>query len=130
MKKILLFLIFTCSSLPISAVAGTHCPGGGRGGIGIIVTFEDGYPVVSKIFSGSPVAVDGKIKIGDRIVAIADETGLTSSTKGMVPEDFACIATGKPATKVTFLVQHKESTGNINPSKVELVRTLNSQTMR
>ena len=67
-------------------------------GIGARLTSEDGYVKVVEILPGGPAEKDGRLKPGDRIVAIAQH--------GSVPEDVI----DKPLTKVVQRIRGEKGT--------------------
>jgi carboxyl-terminal processing protease len=74
-------------------------------GIGIESTWLDGFMVVTAVRPGSSAAQQ-KMTIGDRIVAVADETG----SKLFIPDSWNAVSThrflvGKPGTSVRLLVR-------------------------
>jgi len=74
-------------------------------GIGAALRLEDGYTVVSKIIPGGAADKHGKLKVGDRIVAVGQGTsGETVETIDMKLSNVVKMIRGKKGTKVRLRV--------------------------
>jgi len=71
-------------------------------GIGAVLQSEDGYCKIREVLPGGPAALSKKIKVGDRIVAVAQEKGEPVDIIEMPLTDAVRLIRGDKGTKVTL----------------------------
>jgi carboxyl-terminal processing protease len=77
-------------------------------GIGVLLSLNNGTPVVDRVIADSPADKAG-IRAGDSIVAVDGK-----STSGETFDDLAAQIRGKPGTNVTLTVIHAGSTASVD----------------
>jgi len=87
-------------------------------GIGVTLDPRTSGLYVLDVMDGGPAAKDGRLKPGDRIVGIGDDSRPLKSVKGMPPEKAIRRISGKKGTKVVLEVV----TAAGKRSRIELVR--------
>lgn len=73
-------------------------------GIGAALRSEDGYTIVAQIVPGGAAASDGRLKAGDKIIAVSDEKGELVDVVEMKLTKVVDHIRGKRGTKVTLKV--------------------------
>ena len=68
-------------------------------GIGATLTWRDSYTVVMSLVPGGPAALDGRLRPGDRIIAVAQN-----------PDDEPTVVIGMPLSKVVRQIRGKKGT--------------------
>ena len=70
-------------------------------GIGTVLTEKDGYITVRELVSGGPSALSGRLKIGDRIIGVAqDENDAMTDVQGWRMDDIVALIRGAAETVV------------------------------
>ncbi len=94
-------------------------------GIGAQLRSEDGYVTVASIVPGGAASKDGRLKIGDKIVAVGQE-GSTEDVDVVEKktDDVVDLIRGKAGTKVRLTIEPKTGTGRqvyeITRAKIQL----------
>ena len=91
-------------------------------GIGAMLRSEDGYAKIESLVPGGPAQVDGRLKVGDRITAVAQGPTEYVDVRDMRLDKVVEMIRGKKGTHVRLLVIPSDA---VDPSKrknVELVR--------
>ncbi len=92
-------------------------------GIGATLTVRDDYTTIVKIIPGGPAARSGKIKIDDKIVAVAQgEDGEWVDIIGWRIDDVVQLIRGKKGTIVRLQIIHPEAAPDDPPEEITLVR--------
>ena len=73
-------------------------------GIGAVLTTEDEYPKIVQIIPGGPAEKQGQLKVGHRIMAVAQENKQPESVVGIPLSKAVRKIRGKKGTKVTLTV--------------------------
>lgn len=92
------------------------------GGIGALLQSEDGAAKIEKIIPGGPAARDGRLKQGDKIIAVAQETGEPVDILHWPLYKAVGIIRGKKGSKVTLTVIPASDITGSRPTKITLVR--------
>jgi carboxyl-terminal processing protease len=80
-------------------------------GIGAVLRWEDGYTVVNSIVPGGAAARHGKLKVEDRIIAVAQGEEPFESVIDMRLNDVVQLIRGERGTKVRLQVLRKSEKG-------------------
>jgi carboxyl-terminal processing protease len=92
-------------------------------GIGATLTVRDDYTTIVKIIPGGPAARSGKLKIDDKIVAVAQgEDGEWVDVIGWRIDDVVQLIRGKKGTIVRLQIIHPEAAPDDPPEEITLVR--------
>jgi carboxyl-terminal processing protease len=91
-------------------------------GIGAMLRTEDGYAKIESLVPGGPAQTDGRLKVGDRITAVAQGNGEFSDVRDMRLDKVVEQIRGKKGTKVRLLVIPSDSPDPSKRKTVELVR--------
>src|SRR5947207_2027506 len=91
-------------------------------GIGAMLRTEDGYAKIESLVPGGPAQVDGRLKVGDRITAVAQATGELVDVRDMRLDKVVEMIRGKKGTKVRLLVIPADAADPSKRKNVELVR--------
>ena len=94
-------------------------------GIGASLSQQDGYTVVEAIIAGGAAMRDGRIKKGDKIIAV--DSGDGSGVTDVVDMDLSKVVSlirGKKDTQVSLHILRKNETGQISRVQIELVRDI------
>ncbi|HJT81472.1 MAG TPA: carboxy terminal-processing peptidase [Chthoniobacterales bacterium] len=91
-------------------------------GIGAMLRSEDGYAKIESLVVGGPAQVDGRLKVGDRITAVAQGPGEYVDVRDMRLDKVVEMIRGKKGTKVRLLVIPSEAADPSKRKDVELVR--------
>ncbi|MBF0351379.1 MAG: carboxy terminal-processing peptidase [SAR324 cluster bacterium] len=81
-------------------------------GIGAVLRWEDGYTVVNSIVPGGAAYRDGRLKVNDRIIGVAQGTEPFESVIDMRLNDVVQLIRGERGTKVRLQIIRKNETGN------------------
>jgi carboxyl-terminal processing protease len=84
-------------------------------GIGAALQNKDGVCVVSQIISGSPCWKQGKLKVDDKIMRVAQGNGEPIDIGGWDIDDIVSKIRGKKGSEVRLTVKHKDGTDEIIP---------------
>jgi carboxyl-terminal processing protease len=91
-------------------------------GIGAMLRTEDGYAKIESLVPGGPAQTDGRLKVGDRITAVAQGSGEFSDVRDMRLDKVVEQIRGKKGTKVRLLVIPSDAPDPSKRKTVELVR--------
>jgi carboxyl-terminal processing protease len=91
-------------------------------GIGAMLRSEDGYAKIESLVPGGPAQVDGKLKVGDRISAVAQGPAEYVDVREMRLDKVVEMIRGKKGTHVRLLVIPADATDPSRRKNVELVR--------
>src|SRR5881296_1626073 len=91
-------------------------------GIGAMLRSEDGYAKIESLVPGGPAQVDGRLKVGDRITAVAQEPADYVDVREMRLDKVVEMIRGKKGTRVRLLVIPSDATDPSRRKNVELVR--------
>jgi carboxyl-terminal processing protease len=69
-------------------------------GIGCVLQSRDDYTVIREIVPGSPADKSGKLKVGDRIVGVAQGTGVFTDVLGWRLDDVVALVRGEKGSTV------------------------------
>ena len=90
-------------------------------GIGAVLRWEDGYTVVNSIVPGGAAARHGKLKVDDRIIAVAQGEEAFESVIDMRLNNVVQLIRGKRGTKVGLQILRKTKKG-FDTLKLVIVR--------
>jgi len=91
-------------------------------GIGAMLRSEDGYAKIESLVPGGPAQTDGKLKVGDRIAAVAQGHADYVDVREMRLDKVVEMIRGKKGTRVRLLVIPSDATDPSRRKNVELVR--------
>ena len=92
-------------------------------GIGATLTVRDDYTTIVKIIPGGPAARSGKLKIDDKIVAVAQgKDGEWVDVIGWRIDDVVQLIRGKKGTIVRLQIIHPDDAPDDPPEEIVLVR--------
>jgi carboxyl-terminal processing protease len=91
-------------------------------GIGAMLRSEDGYAKIESLVPGGPAQVDGRLKVGDRITAVAQGQADYVDVREMRLDKVVEMIRGKKGTHVRLLVIPADATDPSRRKNVELVR--------
>src|SRR5436853_6886759 len=91
-------------------------------GIGAILRSEDGYANIDSLVPGGPAQADGRLKVGDRITAVAQGPADYVDVREMRLDKVVEMIRGKKGTHVRLLVIPSDATDPSRRKNVELVR--------
>ena len=91
-------------------------------GIGAMLRTEDGYAKIESLVPGGPAQTDGRLKVGDRITAVAQGSGEFNDVRDMRLDKVVEQIRGKKGTKVRLLVIPADAPDPSKRKTVELVR--------
>src|SRR5437764_1360795 len=91
-------------------------------GIGAMLRSEDGYAKIESLVPGGPAQADGRLKVGDRITAVAQGPADYVDVRDMRLDKVVEMIRGKKGTKVKLLVIPADSADPSQRKNVELVR--------
>jgi carboxyl-terminal processing protease len=91
-------------------------------GIGAMLRSEDGYAKIESLVPGGPAQVDGRLKVGDRITAVAQGQSDYVDVREMRLDKVVEMIRGKKGTHVRLLVIPSDATDPSRRKNVELVR--------
>jgi len=90
-------------------------------GIGTAISLQDGQPVIGELFPGSPAALSGQIRPGDRIVGVAQGDNRFVPTGGLSLQELVQSIRGAPGTVVQLQVVPGAAPDSV-PRTVAIVR--------
>jgi carboxyl-terminal processing protease len=90
-------------------------------GIGAVLRSEDGFTVIQSIVAGGAASKNGRLKIGDKIIAVGQETGAPVDVVDMDLPDVVKLIRGPGGSKVNLTVTREES-GKSRQMDVQIVR--------
>ena len=91
-------------------------------GIGAMLRSEDGYAKIESLVVGGPAQTDGRLKVGDRITAVAQGQAEYVDVREMRLDKVVEMIRGKKGTRVRLLVIPSAAADPSNRKNVELVR--------
>ena len=91
-------------------------------GIGAMLRSEDGYAKIESLVPGGPAQTDGRLKVGDRISAVAQGPADYVDVREMRLDKVVEMIRGKKGTRVRLLVIPSDATDPSRRKNVELVR--------
>src|SRR5258705_1549965 len=91
-------------------------------GIGAMLRTEDGYAKIESLVVGGPAQTDGRLKVGDRITAVAQGPAEYGDGREMRLDKVVEMIRGKKGTHVRLLVIPSDATDPSGRKNVELVR--------
>ena len=91
-------------------------------GIGATLTNEDGFIKVVALVPGGPAALDGRLKVNDRIIAVTEENGETTDLIDMPVDRAVRFIRGKENSRVTLTVLPGDKGRNAHPVNIPIVR--------
>ena len=91
-------------------------------GIGAMLRTEDGYAKIESLVPGGPAQTDGRLKVGDRISAVAQGTAEFVDVRDMRLDKVVEQIRGKKGTKVRLLVIPADAADPSKRKTIELVR--------
>src|SRR4051812_22687673 len=91
-------------------------------GIGAMLRTEDGYAKIESLVAGGPAQTDGRLKVGDRITAVAQGTAEFNDVRDMRLDKVVEQIRGKKGTHVRLLVIPADSPDPSKRKTIELVR--------
>src|SRR6266536_1907019 len=91
-------------------------------GIGAMLRSEDGYAKIESLVPGGPAQVDGRLKVGDRITAVAQAQAEFVDVREMRLDKVVEMIRGKKGTRVRLLVIPSDAADPSHRKNVELVR--------
>jgi carboxyl-terminal processing protease len=92
------------------------------GGIGALLQSEDGAAKIEKVIPGGPAARDGRLKPGDKIIAVTQENGETVDILHWPLYKAVGVIRGKKGSKVILTVIPASDISGSRTVKVQLVR--------
>src|ERR1700751_1528280 len=91
-------------------------------GIGAMLRSEDGYAKIESLVPGGPAQVDGRLKVGDRITAVAQGQADYVDVREMRLDKVVEMIRGKKGTRVRLLAIPSDAADPSRRKNVELVR--------
>jgi len=91
-------------------------------GIGAVLQSRDEYTVIREIVPGSPAALSGKLKVGDRIVGVAQGSGPFTDVLGWRIDDVVQLVRGEKGTTVRLDVLPGDAGPDAKHVTVSMVR--------
>src|SRR5216117_3392668 len=91
-------------------------------GIGAMLRSEDGYAKIESLVPGGPAQVDGRLKVGDKITAVAQGPAEFVDVREMRLDKVVEMIRGTKGTRVRLLVIPSDATDPSRRKNVELVR--------
>ena len=91
-------------------------------GIGAMLRSEDGYAKIESLVPGGPAQTDGRLKVGDRISAVAQGSAAFNDVRDMRLDKVVEQIRGKKGTKVRLLVIPADAPDPSKHKMIELVR--------
>ena len=91
-------------------------------GIGAMLRTEDGYAKIESLVVGGPAQVDGRLKVGDRITAVAQGEGEFVDVRDMRLDKVVEMIRGKKGSKVRLLVIPADTADGSQRKDILLVR--------
>jgi carboxyl-terminal processing protease len=91
-------------------------------GIGAMLRSEDGYAKIESLVPGGPAQADGRLKVGDKITAVAQGPADFVDVREMRLDKVVEMIRGKKGTRVRLLAIPADATDPSRRKNVELVR--------
>lgn len=91
-------------------------------GIGAMLRSDDGYAKVESLVPGGPAQIDGRLKVGDRITAVAQGNSEFNDVRDLRLDKVVEQIRGKKGTRVRLLVIPADAADPSKRKTIELVR--------
>jgi carboxyl-terminal processing protease len=91
-------------------------------GIGAVLQSRDEYTIIREIVPGSPAALSGKLKVGDRIVGVAQGNGAFTEVLGWRIDDVVQLVRGEKGSTVRLDVLPADGGPDAKHVTVSMVR--------
>jgi carboxyl-terminal processing protease len=91
-------------------------------GIGAVLTSEEGYAKIRELVPGGPADMDGRLKVGDRVTAVAQGDSQFVETVDMKLDKVVEMIRGKEDTTVRLKVIPVSATDPADRKVIEIVR--------
>src|SRR6187399_1299345 len=91
-------------------------------GIGAMLRSEDGYAKIESLVPGGPAQTDGRLKVGDRISAVAQGNASFNDVRDMRLDKVVEQIRGKKGTKVRLLIIPADAPDPSKRKTIEIVR--------
>jgi carboxyl-terminal processing protease len=91
-------------------------------GIGAMLRSEDGYAKIESLVPGGPAQINGRLKVGDRITAVAQGPADFVDVRDMRLDKVVEMIRGKKGTRVRLLVIPADASDPSLRKNIELVR--------
>ncbi len=91
-------------------------------GIGAVLQTRDEYTIIREIVPGSPAALSGKLKVGDRITGVAQGAGPLTDVLGWRIDDVVQLVRGEKGTTVRLDVLPGDAGPDAKAVTVSMVR--------
>ena len=91
-------------------------------GIGTALTMQNGYPVINQLVPGTPAERSGQLRVGDRIVALAQGDNVFVDLHELPLSDIVQTIRGAPNTLVQLQVLSADAAPNSAPRTVSITR--------
>ena len=91
-------------------------------GIGAMLRSEDGFAKIESLVPGAPAQTDGRLKVGDKITAVAQGQSDYVDVREMRLDKVVELIRGKKGTRVRLLVIPSDATDPSRRKNVDLVR--------
>src|SRR5947207_14999 len=91
-------------------------------GIGAMLRTEDGYAKIESLVPGGPAQVDGRLKVGDRITAVAQGSAEFVDVRDMRLDKVVEQIRGKKGTKVRLMIIPSDAADPSQRKTIELMR--------
>ncbi len=91
-------------------------------GIGAALRMQDGYAVINELVPGMPAALNGQLRPGDRIVALAQGHNQFVETHEIALEQIVKMVRGAPGTLLQLQVLPADAPPNSMPRTVSIIR--------
>ncbi len=93
-------------------------------GIGATLSFDDGYTKIVDLVPGGPAAKDGRLQVGDLIVAVAQEGQEPVDVVNMKLRKVVRLIRGPEGTKVTLYVVRNQNSSHGPEIKITITRAV------
>ena len=91
-------------------------------GIGAVLSIEDGYTKVNEVIPGGPADLDGRLKAGDRIIAVQQKGKDAVDVINMPLNKVVEMIRGEMGTEVTLTILEGSKGLQANPKKITIIR--------
>jgi carboxyl-terminal processing protease len=91
-------------------------------GIGAVLQRQDEFVVIRTIVPGGPAGMSNKVKVGDRVVAVGQDTGPMVDVVGWRIDDVVDLIRGKKGTRVRLSILPVDAPVDGQPKLVTIVR--------
>ena len=91
-------------------------------GIGVELKMQDDYPVVGRLFPGTPAEQSGQLHPGDRILAVAQGNNVFVDAQSLPGQQLVQAIRGEPGTMIQLRVLPADAPPDSPPRTIALVR--------